>query len=127
VTRPLDRVDVDLAEPVGVLVARVLAPPVANGPVLVAPGWQARVDALFVGVDDGARSDGARDDRLDRGLLHFGQHAQHHLATTLDQAEDRWLVLRRRAAARGTCQLATAPEPPCLATAAGWPLCPATK
>jgi hypothetical protein len=79
---------------------------------------------MLVGVDEGARSDRARDDRLDRGLLHAGQYAQHHLAAALDQAEDGRLVLRQRAAARRACQLATAFEPPCLATAAGWPLCP---
>ncbi len=41
---PLDRVDMDLAEPVAVLVARVLAPPVVDRLVLVAPGGQAGVD-----------------------------------------------------------------------------------
>jgi len=35
-------------------------------------------------VDEGALSDGARDDRLDRPLLHVGQHAQDHLTTALD-------------------------------------------
>ena len=92
----------------------------------VAPGRQARVDAVFVGVDEGARGDCGGDDRLDRGLLHVGQHAQHHLAAALDQAEDRWLVLLQRAATRRACQPAAPSEPPLLATAAGWPLCPAT-
>jgi len=54
------------------------------------------------------------------------QHAQHHLATALDQAEDRRLVLFQRVAARRACQLAAPSEPPLLATSAGWPLCPAT-
>src|SRR3954466_10229981 len=90
---PLDRVDVDLAEPVSVLVAGVLAAPVTNRLVLVAPGWQAGGDTILGGVDGGAAGDGGRDDRLDRDLLHVGQHAQDHLATTLDQAENGWLVL----------------------------------
>ena len=49
------------------------------------------------------------------------------LAAALDQAEkDGRLVLRRRAASRRAFQPAPAPEPPLLATAAGWPLWPAT-
>ncbi len=64
--------------------------------------------------------------RANRGLLHVGQPAQDHLAATLDQAEDGWLDLRQRAAARRACQPAPAPEPASLATAAGCPLCPAT-
>src|SRR3954449_3134116 len=122
----LDRVDVNLAEPVPVLVAGVFAAPVTDRLVLVAPGWQAGVDTILVGVDEGALSNGGRDDRLDRDLLHVGQHAQHHLATTLDQAENGWLVLLQRAPARRAGQPATASEPPLLTTAPGWPLCPAT-
>ena len=53
----LDRVDVDLAEPVAILVAGVFAPPVADGLVAIAPAFQAGVDAILVGVDQGARGD----------------------------------------------------------------------
>ncbi len=52
---PLHRVDVDVAEAVAVLVAGILAASVADRLVLVAPGWQARVDSMLVGVDEGAR------------------------------------------------------------------------
>ncbi len=122
----LHRVDVDLAEAVAVLVAGILAAPMADRLVLVAPSRQALIDGILVGVDEGARGDGGADDRLDRCLLHVGQHVQHDLATALDQAENGWLVLLQRAAARRACQPATTSEPPLLATAAGWPLCPAT-
>src|SRR5215212_10103559 len=105
--------------------AGVLAPPVADGLVSVAPGRQATVDAILVGVDERSLGDGGLDDRLDRGLPHVGQHVQDHLATTLDQAEDRWPVLRQRAAARRCLQSAAPPETPLLAAAAGWPLWPA--
>ncbi len=124
--KALDRVGVDLAEPVTVLVAGVFAASMADRLVSVAPGGQARVDAILVRVDEGARGDRCLDDRLDRPLLHVGQHAQHHLAAALDQAEDGRLVLLQRAAARRACQPAPPSEPPLLATAAGWPLCPAT-
>jgi hypothetical protein len=117
---------VDLAEAVAVLVAGVLPAPVADGLVPIAPGRQAGIDAVLVGVDAGALGDDGLDDRLDRRLLYIGQHAQDHLAATLDQAEDRGLLLRQRAAARRACQSAAASKPPPLATAAGCPLCPAT-
>jgi len=124
--KTLDGVDVDLAKAVTVLVAGILAVPMADSLVPVAPGRQAGVDAILVRVDEGARGDSSGDDRLDRDLLHVGQHVQHDLAATLDQAENRRFVLFQRAAARRPCQLAAPSKPPLLATAAGWPLCPAT-
>src|SRR3954462_9523695 len=123
---PLDGVDVHLAEPIPVLVAGVFTLCVADRLVLIAPGWQAGVDAILVGVDEGIFCDCGFDDRLDRDLLHVGQHAQDNRATALDQAEDGRLVFLQRTAARCAGQPATASDPPLLATAAGWPLCPAT-
>src|SRR3954465_889323 len=73
---------------------------------------QAGVDAILVGVEEGALSDGARDDRLDRPLLHVGQPAQDHLTTALDQAEDRGLVLFQPAPTRYAAQLASPPRAP---------------
>ena len=68
----LNRVDVHFAEAVAILVAGVFAAPMADGLVLVAPSFQASVDAVFIGVDEGIFSDCGFDDRLDRGLLHVG-------------------------------------------------------
>src|SRR3954470_6835397 len=124
--RPLHGVDVDLAEAVAILVARVLTMCMTDCLVLIAPGRQAGVDIVLVGVDAGTLGDGGLDDRLDCLLLHVGQHAHDDLPTALDQAEDRWLVLLQRAAARRSGQSAAASKPPLFATAAGWPLCPAT-
>src|SRR3954462_10823776 len=89
---PLDGVDVHLAEPIPVLVAGVFTLCVADRLVLIAPGWQAGVDAILVGVDEGIFRDCGFEDRLDRDLLHVGQHAQDNRATALDQAEDGRLV-----------------------------------
>src|SRR3954464_14542108 len=123
---PLDGVDVHLAKAIPVFVTGVFAAPVADRLVLIAPGRQAGVDAIPVGMDERAFGNRGRDDRLDRGLLHVGQHVQDYLTSALDQAENGWLVLLPRAPARRAGQPATAPEPPLLATAAGWPLWPAT-
>ena len=49
----LNRVDVHFAEAVAILVAGVFAAPMADGLVLVAPSFQASVDAVFIGVDEG--------------------------------------------------------------------------
>src|SRR3954462_12464084 len=123
---PLDRVDVHLAEPVAILVAGVFAAPVADRFVLIPPGRQAGVDAILVGMDERAFCNRGRDDRLDRRLLQRGPPGQDYLTSALDQAENGWLVLLPRAPARRAGQPATAPKPPLLATAAGWPLWPAT-
>src|SRR3954465_12349544 len=119
-------VDVDLAKAVIILVARVLAMCVTDCLVLIAPGRQTGGDVVLVGVDARPLDDGRLDDRLDRLLLHVGQHAHDDLPTALDQAEDGRLVLLQRAAAPPPRQSATASKPPLFATAAGWPLCPAT-
>ena len=81
---------------------------------------------ILVRVDQATGGNGTGDDRFDRPLPHIGQHAQYDLTAALDQAEDGRFVLRRRTASRRTFQPAPAPEPPLLATAAGWPLWPAT-
>src|SRR4051812_41886075 len=106
--------------------SRAYSPRAWQTVLLIAPVLQAGVDAILVGMDEGALSDGARDDRLDRPLLHVGQPAQDHLTTALDQAEDRGLVLFQRAPTRYAPQLASPPRAPLFATAAGWPLWPAT-
>ena len=51
---PFHGVDVDLAKAVTILVARILATGVADRGVSVAPGGQAGVDGILVGVDEGA-------------------------------------------------------------------------
>ena len=58
------RVDVDLAEAVAIVIPRVLAAAMADGFVAVAPGAQAGVDIILIGVDEAALSDGGLDDGL---------------------------------------------------------------
>ena len=122
----LGRVDVDLAEAIAVLVTGILAAAMADGLVPVAPVLQAGVDVLLVGMHQGAFGDAGLDDRSDRRLLDVGQHPDHHLAATLQQAQDRRLLLRQRAASGCSPQPPATPRAPLLATAAGLPLCPAT-
>jgi hypothetical protein len=122
----LQGIDMDLTEAVTVVVARILAPAVADGFMGVAPVFQTGIDVVLVGIDQGTRTDGLLDDRPDRGLPDIGQQVQDDIAAPLDQAEDRRLLFFQRAAAA----LALQAPPPALAiffwTAAGWPLWPAT-
>src|SRR3954447_5419694 len=55
---PFHGVDVHLAEAVPIFVAGILTPGMADRLVLIAPVLQAGVDAILVGVDEGALSDG---------------------------------------------------------------------
>jgi hypothetical protein len=47
-------VDVDLAEPVAIVIAGILAGAVADRLVAIAPGAQAGVDVVFISVDQRA-------------------------------------------------------------------------
>src|SRR3954449_1296696 len=122
----LGRVDVDLAKAVAIVVAGILAVAMADGLVPVAPVLQAGVDVVLVGVHQGALGDAPLDDGPDRHLPDVGQHAQDDLAAAVQQAQDGWLVLLQRAPAGRAPQAPASAGPPLLATAAGWPLCPAT-
>src|SRR3954451_13782576 len=124
--RTVGRGNVDLAEAVAVLVAGVLAPRVAHGLVPVAPVVQPGVDVVLVRVHEGALGDRRLDHRPDRPLADVGEHAEHALPAALEQAQDGRLVLVERAPAGSTPQPPAAARPPFFATAAGWPLWPAT-
>src|SRR3954464_5408487 len=91
---------------VAILVTGILAAAMADGLVPVAPVLQAGVDVVLVGVHQGTFGDAGLDDRSDRRLLDVGQHPDHHLAATLQQAQDRRLLLCQRAAS------GCSPQPP---------------
>jgi len=48
---------VDLAEPIAILVASVFAALMADRLMAIPPAFQSGVDAILVGVDQGARGD----------------------------------------------------------------------
>src|SRR5262245_26812338 len=98
----------------------------ADGVVDIAPLRQPGVDVVLVREDRRTRGDRLADQRADRRLLDVGQHADDDLAAPLDHPEDRRLLLGQRAPARGPLQPPPPTGPPFFATAAGWPLCPAT-
>src|SRR3954454_18607340 len=97
-------VDVDLAEPIAILVPGVFASTMTDGLVAVAETRKPGVDAILVSIDVRAFGDGLLDDRVDGRLLDIGQHPDHDLATTLDHAEDRRLLLLQGAAPAAALQ-----------------------
>ncbi len=115
-------VNVDLVEAITVLVARIFAPAVTDGLVLIAPHWQTSVDVVLVGINHRAFDDDGRNDRLDRFLLHIGQHPKNDLAITLDQTQYRRLFLFKRTTTAGSFQASAPPGPTFFWTAAGLPL-----
>jgi len=110
-TAHFHRIDVDLAEPVAIVIAGIFAGAVADSFVAIAPGVQAGIDVVLIGVDQRAAADRPLDDRLDRDLLDVGQQVEHDFTTALDQSEDRRLLLLQGAAAT----LAFQPSPASLA------------
>src|SRR5262249_51058027 len=123
---PFEGVDVDLAEPVPVVIPGELTRRVADGAVRVAPLRQPGVDVVLIREHRRTRDDGLADQRADRLLLDVGQHPDDDLAAPLEHPEDRRLLLRPRPPARRPLQPPSPTGPPFFATAAGWPLCPAT-
>src|SRR4051812_29641734 len=101
----------DLMETIAVLVARIFAAAVADRFMLVTPHRQTSIDAVLVGVDHRAFDDDCRNDRLDRFLLHIGQHPKNDLAITLDQAQDRRFFLFKRATAASSSKPPAPPGP----------------
>src|ERR687889_146779 len=110
-TAHFHRIDVDLVETIAVLVTRIFAAAVTDGLVLIAPHRQASVNAVLVGVDHRAFDDHSLNDRLNRFLLHIGQHAENDLAIALDQAQDMLLFLFERATAARSLEPSAPPGP----------------
>ena len=106
---PFHGVDVDLAEPVAIVIAGIFAGAVADSFVAIPPGVEAGIDIVLIGVDQRAAADRPFDDRPDRDLLDVGQHAEHDFTTALDHSEDRRLLLLQGA------PLAFQPSPASLA------------
>src|ERR671921_2262954 len=113
-------------EAVAVLIACIFTATVTDGLVSVAPHRQTSIDAVLIGVDHRSFGDSCRNNRLDCTLLYIGQHPENDLAITLDQAQDRWLLLFERATTACSFEPSTPPGPTFFWTAAGLPLCPAT-
>src|SRR5208337_806218 len=124
--KALNRVDMDFAESIPILVAGELPGRVTHGVVGVAPFGQPTVNVIFLSVDNSSFSNRSLDQRGDCVLLHVWEHRDDNRAATLHHAEDRRFLLLQRSSAPFTLQPTAAPGPPLFLTSSGLPLCPAT-
>ena len=124
--KALNRVDMDFAKSIPILVAGELPGRVTHGVVGIAPFGQPTVNVIFIGIDNSSFSDRSFDQWGDRVLLHVREHRDDNLAATLHHAEDRRFLLLQRSSAPFTLQPTAAPGPLFFLTSSGLPLCPAT-
>jgi hypothetical protein len=94
---------------------------------LVAPRSQAVLEAVFLGIHARTRSDGGVDQRVARDLLTGFPPPKHDVSTTRDHPAARWLRRFARAPSARALEPSAPSAPPLLATAAGFPLGPATR
>jgi hypothetical protein len=99
---PFDRVDMDFMEAVPVVVSRVLTPAVADALVGIAPLFKSGVDVVLVGVNQTATLDDRSDEWFNGRLLHVFEHPDEHVAGTLQDAENRWLLFVESPSPRGS-------------------------
>src|SRR5262245_20704716 len=83
-----DGVDVDLAEPIALLIAGELARGMADRAMRIPPRRQLGIDVIFIRIDYAPRADRGRDERADRRLLDILQHPDDDLSRPLNHAED---------------------------------------
>ena len=112
-------VDVDLTEPVLVVVSGVLASRVTHRVMGVTPFGKAVVDVVFVGIDHAPLGDRLLDQRADRHLFDVRQHPDHDLAGPLEHPEDRRLLLLQCPPAALPLQTSSATGPAFFFTASG--------
>ena len=89
-------VDMDLMEPVTILVTGIFSPAMAHALVHIPPLRQSRINHILIRIDHRAGFDGLLDERSDGLLLHVLQHDDPDRAAALDHPEDRRLFLRER-------------------------------
>src|SRR5512143_3195512 len=111
----------DFMKHIAILVPRILTLAMTDGVMEVAPAFQPRVTALLIGIELAPCRHGGSDHGADRRLLDVLQHPQHHFAATLDQSQNRWLLLFQSASTPCSLQLPSASLALFFFTASGWP------
>lgn len=111
---------------IAVVIPSIFTTTVTDIFMLVAPRSQTAIDVVFIGLHASTRSDRGLDQRFDRDLLNMCQHPNHHVSTTLDHPEDRWLLGFECAPSALALEPSAPSAPPFFATSSGFPLGPAT-
>ena len=94
-TKPFNRIYVDLIKAIAIFMPGILADAVTDSFVSLAPPREARVrvDVVFIRQDPRPWGDRSLDQGGYRGLLDIGGHLDGYFPRTLDHAEDRGLLL----------------------------------
>src|SRR5512143_770786 len=95
-------------KPIAILVPRILTLAMTDRVMEVTPAFQPRVNAILIGIELGPCRHGGSDHGGDSRLLDVLQHPQHHFAATLDQSQNRWLLLFQSASTPCSLQLPSA-------------------
>ena len=80
----LDRIDVDLVEPISIVISGILPDGMADGLVLVTPVAKATVDHIFIRVDQRAHLNHRAQDWFDGLSLNIWKHEDGHFTGPLD-------------------------------------------
>src|ERR1043165_10244057 len=92
----------NLVETIAIFIAGILFESMIDRFMLIAPGIQAGIDVVFVGIDEGARLHMVLNQWLNGLLLDVGQHFDDELAAALNHTEDgRFLRFEGAASALG--------------------------
>ena len=87
---PFHGIYMDFTKAVAIFIASELSSSMIDTLMLVSPGLQASINAVFIRLHERIGNDGVCDEGLDRLLLHIGHQLDHYLTTSLNHPQDRW-------------------------------------
>jgi len=79
----------DFTKAVSIFIASELSSSMIDTLMVVSPGPQAGINAVFICVHKRSWNDGVCDEGLERLLLHIGHQLEHYLTTPLNHLQDR--------------------------------------
>jgi hypothetical protein len=124
--KALHRLHVHFMKAIAIVIPRVFAPAVTAAFRRIAPRFQAAINIVRLRVNTGTRRNRRLDPWRDRPLWDVFQPPNDHLATALDQPEDRGLLRGEGAAAAFPLEASAPAALPFCTTSAGFPWWPAT-
>src|SRR6266571_6152225 len=86
----LHRIHMDFTKAVAIFIAGVLAPSMVDTLMVISPGPQACINAVFIRIHKRTWSNGLFDERLDGFLLHVRKHVDDDLTTPLYHPKNGW-------------------------------------
>src|SRR5215510_8385069 len=87
---PFHGIYMDFTKAVAIFIASELSSSMIDTLMVVSPGPQAGINAIFIRVHKRIWNDGVCDEGLDRLLFHIGHQIDHYLTTPLNHPQDWW-------------------------------------